>query len=80
MLHTETLLRSALARFHVEGGTISKLLQVTATISRRVDAVNGYVPLNHISPGIIDLLQDALQMKNRMSAKTLYAVIEVCGL
>ena len=83
LLHTETLLRAALARFDVRLDTLKRLLHVTSTIYRRSKTadLNGVeVSTNHIAMGVLDVLSESLKGKVRVLPSTMTAMLEVCEL
>ncbi|KAF8522278.1 hypothetical protein BU17DRAFT_44873 [Hysterangium stoloniferum] len=75
LLHTETLLRAALARFIVSTDTLKRLLSVCST--RYKNTISTDVSPNHIALGIVDVLSESLKGKVRPVPESLVAMLQV---
>jgi len=76
LTYTETFARAALARFTISSASITRLFKITSSLYRKTDRPDQGLSSNHISLAILELLNDGLQGKARMSALTLKAILE----
>lgn len=70
------MLRAVLTRMLVDGATLSRLVQVTATLYRKGPSVNGE-PSNNIIPVIFEILNEGLRVKARVLSGTINSMLEV---
>ncbi|KIK57795.1 hypothetical protein GYMLUDRAFT_228917 [Collybiopsis luxurians FD-317 M1] len=73
--YTDTVLRAALNRMLVEVATLSRLVQVTATLYRKGPPVHGE-PSNNIILVIFEILNEGLRLKARVLPGTIKAMLE----
>ncbi|GAW10310.1 hypothetical protein LENED_012563 [Lentinula edodes] len=73
--YTDTVLRAVLTRMLVDGATLSRLVQVTATLYRKGPSVNGE-PSNNIIPVIFEILNEGLRVKARVLSGTINSMLE----
>lgn len=73
--YTDTVLRVALNRMLVDTATLSRLVQVTATLYRKGAPVNGE-PSNNIILVIFEILSDGLRLKARVASGTLNSMLQ----
>ncbi|KAJ3801305.1 hypothetical protein GGU11DRAFT_741651 [Lentinula aff. detonsa] len=73
--YTDTVLRAALTRMLVDGATLSRLVQVTATLYRKGPSVNGE-PSNNIILVIFEILNEGLRLKARTLTGTIHSMLE----
>ncbi|KAF5365590.1 hypothetical protein D9758_003325 [Tetrapyrgos nigripes] len=74
--YTDTVLRICLNRLGVDSGSLSKLVQVTATLYRRTQASDKSAPSNVIIQVIFEILSDGLKLKTRTVPATLKSMLE----
>ncbi|KAG7452502.1 uncharacterized protein BT62DRAFT_879722 [Guyanagaster necrorhizus] len=74
LTYTDAILRIALTRLAVDEASLSKLIQVTATLYRKTQTTDS-VPTNTIIAVILELLSDGLRMKVRVLPITLKAML-----
>ncbi|KAF8831271.1 hypothetical protein HHX47_DHR1000685 [Lentinula edodes] len=74
--YTDTVLRAVLTRMLVDGATLSRLVQVTATLYRKGPSVNGE-PSNNIIPVIFEILNEGLRVKARVLSGTINSMLEL---
>ncbi|KAJ4487923.1 hypothetical protein J3R30DRAFT_3280032 [Lentinula aciculospora] len=73
--YTDTVLRAVLTRMLVDGATLSRLVQVTATLYRKGPSVNGE-PSNNIILVIFEILNEGLRVKTRTHSGTVKSMLE----
>ncbi|KAE9396073.1 hypothetical protein BT96DRAFT_997116 [Gymnopus androsaceus JB14] len=75
LTYTDTVLRVALNRMLVDTATLSRLVQVTATLYRKGPTLSGE-PSNNVILVIFEILNDALRLKARVLSGTLKSMLE----
>lgn len=70
-------MRVLLNRSNVNTASLSKLLQVTATLYRRTQAAESTLPPDNIVLLVFELLAEGLRLKTRILPSTLKSMLEV---
>lgn len=76
----ETLLRASLLRFDVSLSTLQRIFSTTGTLFRRASMIAFEVPANHLALAVIEIMGDELRGRERSTASSLSAMIDVSGL
>jgi hypothetical protein len=80
-MYTETVVRSALVRFHVSRYSLSRIIDVTSSLYRKTrtqnDSSMSQIQSNNISSAILEILVDGLRLKTRILPSTLTSILEV---
>ncbi|KAI0797914.1 hypothetical protein C8Q75DRAFT_845203 [Abortiporus biennis] len=76
LLHTETVLRAGLGRFHFSSTSINRILQVSASLYRKSDSAEQALSANLIAMALIEVLSDGLHGKARITASTLKSLVD----
>ncbi|THU91128.1 hypothetical protein K435DRAFT_727522 [Dendrothele bispora CBS 962.96] len=76
LISTDTVLRACLNRLAVDSASLSKLVQVTATLYRRSQPLDKIAPTNIVIQIMFEILADGLRMKTRTLPVTLKALLE----